>query len=169
MIGTFDYMSPEQLVGGELTPASDLYTLGVVMYEMIAGVRPYAEVGGPASMLGAVLTRKPAPLGSRCEVPAELEAVIMRCIAVDADHRFQSADELDAALERAGEPEAVTRVLVAPRLPLPAPPLFEARGSDAGISKPRFETVEQAALRRFTWMLAILIAAVIAFAIAATA
>ncbi|HWU88026.1 MAG TPA: serine/threonine-protein kinase, partial [Kofleriaceae bacterium] len=51
MIGTIDYMSPEQMVGGEITGASDLYTLGIVIYEMIAGRRPFPEAPTPASAL----------------------------------------------------------------------------------------------------------------------
>jgi serine/threonine-protein kinase len=169
MIGTYDYMPPEQLVGGDLSPASDLYTLGVVMYEMMSGVRPYPDVEGPASMLGAVLTRTPAPLGSLCEVPPEVAALVMRCIEREPEDRFASATELAAALDATiHDPAeaAVTQVMVMPRLPLPAPPLFEARGSDASISKPRFETVHDIAARRFAWMLVFVVAAVVGFAIA---
>jgi len=169
MIGTFDYMSPEQLVGGELSPASDLYTLGVVMYEMISGVRPFPNVEGPASMLGAVLTRRPAPLGSLCDVPPEVEALVMRCIELEPENRFGSArelaDALDATIQDPAE-AAVTQILVLPKLPLPEPIVFEARGSDAGISKPRFETVHDIAARRFAWMLVFIVAAVVGFAIA---
>ncbi len=62
MIGTIDYMSPEQMVGGEITGASDLYTLGIVIYEMIAGRRPFPDAPTPASVLAAML-KTPDPLG----------------------------------------------------------------------------------------------------------
>src|SRR3954470_6143357 len=55
MIGTLDYMSPEQMVGGACTGQTDIYTLGIVMYEMIAGVRPFAEATSPAAVLAAML------------------------------------------------------------------------------------------------------------------
>jgi serine/threonine-protein kinase len=175
MIGTYDYMSPEQLVGGELTPASDLYTLGVVMYEMISGVRPYPDVQGPASMLGAVLTKQPPSLASLCEVPPELDALVMRCLERDPDDRFASASQVADALDRVGADPAeleVTQIMVAPRMPLPTPPVFEARGSEAAILKPRFqpraETMHDIAVRRFTWMLVIAVAVIIAIAIGVT-
>ena len=172
MIGTFDYMSPEQLVGGELTPASDLYTLGVVMYEMISGLRPFPDVEGPASMLGAVLTKTPPALSTLCDVPPELDALVMRCLAREPQKRPRSAAELAAALDAiVADPAdlATTLVMVQPRLPLPPPPLFDARGSEPAISKPRFETIHDIRARRvFAWSLVIVIAAVIAIAIGLT-
>ena len=171
MLGTYDYMAPEQLVGGEVSAASDLYTLGVVMYEMIAGVRPFPDIAGPASMLGAVLTRTPAPLGSLANVPAQLESIVMRCLSLDASDRFASAGELVAALDALSPDPAdteVTRVMVMPRFPLPPPPAFEARGSDASISKPRFETVHELRARRmFWWGIAAIVVAAVAAALAA--
>ncbi len=99
MIGTIDYMSPEQMVGGEITGASDLYTLGIVIYEMIAGKRPFPAAPSAASVLAAML--KPPPrLGSVAVVPAELDRIVMRCLERDAADRYQTADELAADLNR---------------------------------------------------------------------
>src|SRR5262249_49333991 len=64
MIGTLDYMSPEQMVGGECTATSDIYTLGVVMYEMIAGKRPFHDVNSAAAALAAALTTTPERLST---------------------------------------------------------------------------------------------------------
>jgi serine/threonine protein kinase len=171
MIGTFDYMAPEQLVGGEVSPASDLYTLGIVMYEMIAGERPFPDVAGPASLLGAVLTQALPPLSSHANVPAELDALVMRCLALDPSDRFASANELAAALDAMlADPDTeVTQVMVMPRLPLPLPPppVFDVRGSDAAISKPRFETMHEVRARRvFWWGIAAIVVAAIATALA---
>src|SRR4051812_2369771 len=69
MIGTVDYMSPEQLVGGEMTPASDIYTLGVVSYEMIAGRTPFADAQAATAILAAVLTPAPPPPATPPPVP----------------------------------------------------------------------------------------------------
>jgi serine/threonine-protein kinase len=99
MIGTIDYMSPEQMVGGEITGASDLYTLGIVIYEMIAGKRPFPAAPTAASVLAAML-KPPPPLASVADVPAELDRIVMRCLARDAEHRHQTADELAGDLRR---------------------------------------------------------------------
>jgi eukaryotic-like serine/threonine-protein kinase len=99
MIGTLDYMSPEQMVGGEISGASDLYTLGIVMYEMIAGKRPFPAAPSAASVLAAML-KPPTRLGSVATVPAELDRIVMRCLERDAADRYQTADELAAELSR---------------------------------------------------------------------
>jgi len=173
MLGTFDYMAPEQLVGSEVSPASDLYTLGIVMYEMIAGERPFPDIAGPASMLGAMLTQALPPLSSHLDIPPELDALVMRCLALDPSDRFATATELAAALDAVlADPETeVTQVMVMPRLPLPLPPppVFEVRGSDAAISKPRFETMYEVRARLvFWWAMAAVVVAAIAVAIVAS-
>ncbi|MEO8554006.1 MAG: serine/threonine-protein kinase, partial [Kofleriaceae bacterium] len=78
MIGTFDYMPPEQMVGGECTGQSDTFTLGVVMYEMIAGTKPFGDHDSASAMLAALLQATPAPLGQFAEVPPELDRIIQR-------------------------------------------------------------------------------------------
>jgi len=64
MIGTLDYMSPEQMVGGMCTASSDIYTLGIVMYEMIAGGKPFDNANSAAAALAAVLTTTPPRLAT---------------------------------------------------------------------------------------------------------
>ena len=66
MIGTLDYMSPEQMVGGGVTGQTDIYTLGIVMYEMIAGTRPFPEAKTAAAALAAMLKLMPTPLLPAC-------------------------------------------------------------------------------------------------------
>jgi eukaryotic-like serine/threonine-protein kinase len=99
MIGTVDYMSPEQLVGGEMTPASDIYTLGVVIYEMIGGRTPFADAQNPTAILAAVLTQTPEPLSRYAVVPPALEQIIARCLERDPQNRFAEISELVDALE----------------------------------------------------------------------
>lgn len=99
MIGTLDYMAPEQMLGGEITGATDLYTLGIVIYEMIAGVRPFGAANTPAAALAASLAN-PAPLSSRAIIPAELDRIVMRCLARETADRYATADELAADLDR---------------------------------------------------------------------
>jgi serine/threonine-protein kinase len=101
MIGTFDYMPPEQMVGGECTGQSDVFTLGVVMYEVIVGERPFGDPPTAASMLAALLSKTPIPPSVRAEVPPDLDRVILRCLDRNPIARFtvtQLAAELDRLL-----------------------------------------------------------------------
>jgi serine/threonine protein kinase len=98
MIGTVDYMSPEQMVGGELTPASDIYTLGVVMYEMIAGRTPFADAQSATAILAAVLTRNAELLSTYAPVPPVLDDILARCLARDAAERYRDVSDLADAL-----------------------------------------------------------------------
>jgi serine/threonine protein kinase len=102
MIGTFDYMSPEQILGGQCSSTSDIYTLGVMMYEMMSGTRPFAESPGPA-MVAALLTSKPPRLSERMPVAPELERIVMRCLAREPQDRYQHVAELASDLAHFAE------------------------------------------------------------------
>ena len=93
ILGTLQYMSPEQLQGKEVDARSDLFSFGCVLYEMLTGKRAF-EGSNPASVIAAILEREPAPL----EVARPLERVIRRSLAKDPDLRFQTARDLKAAL-----------------------------------------------------------------------
>jgi len=123
LVGTLSYMSPEQFTGDELDRRSDLWSLGAVMYEMIAGRRPF-EAAHPAATMEAILGREPPPLQEvQPEVPAGVAAAIHRLLAKEPARRYGSAAELVEdlrALEReipvtARPPRPGTTV----RLPLP--------------------------------------------------
>lgn len=115
MIGTFDYMSPEQLLGSECRDVSDVYAVGVVLYEMLVGRRPFATVTNPAAMIAAMLTETPASPAQLAVLPLELGQLVMRCLEREPHDRFASIVALAAALDRvvatheAGH-EAVTTV-----------------------------------------------------------
>jgi len=94
MIGTFCYMAPEQMIGTS-APESDVFTLGIVVYELIAGRRPYGDAKGPAAQLAAVLGDTPPPLPN---APAALVEIVMRCIDKDPLRRYRDAHELGEAL-----------------------------------------------------------------------
>jgi len=100
MIGTLDYMSPEQMVGGRCTGQSDIYTLGILTYEMIAGVRPFAEAQTAAAALAAILRTVPPPLSKRTPVPDELDRILARCLERDPLARYATVGELAEDLDQ---------------------------------------------------------------------
>ena len=100
MIGTLDYMSPEQMVGGAVTGQTDIYTLGIVMYEMIAGTTPFPEAMTAAAALNAMLKTKPQPLYLRAPIPEELDRIVMRCLERDTNKRWPNVMELSNALAK---------------------------------------------------------------------
>jgi serine/threonine protein kinase/Tol biopolymer transport system component len=111
-VGTPTYMAPEQMLGDEVDARTDLWSLGVVLYEMLAGRRPFSGET-PAAAHAAVLTGRPEPLrGRRPEVPPELEQIVDGLLQQDPKDRLQDAESVAAALRSlAGGSE--------PRLTLP--------------------------------------------------
>jgi eukaryotic-like serine/threonine-protein kinase len=94
-VGTLAYMSPEQLRARDAHARSDIWALGVTLYEMASGARPFHGEGG-FELTAAILNQAPRPLPS--QVPAELGAVIGRCLQKDPGKRYQKANELREAL-----------------------------------------------------------------------
>jgi len=100
IIGTPHYMSPEQVRGGQLDARSDVYSMGILLYEMLLGRRPF-ESSSLTGILAAHITEKPVPpIEVRPEIGRDLNAIILRCLAKDAKERFTNAGELLAALDR---------------------------------------------------------------------
>jgi serine/threonine-protein kinase len=99
-LGTVLYMAPEQAASDpEIDGRADIYSLGITAYEMLSGAAPFAGLN-PREMLTARLTLPPPPLASvRRDVPAGLERLIARCLAIDPADRPQTAAELVDALE----------------------------------------------------------------------
>jgi eukaryotic-like serine/threonine-protein kinase len=93
ILGTWQYMSPEQLQGKPADARSDLFSFGCVLYEMLTGKRAF-EGQSAASVIAAILEREPAPL----PIPTPLDRILKRCLAKDPDQRFQTARDLKAAL-----------------------------------------------------------------------
>lgn len=110
MIGTFDYMAPEQIVNRLCAPQTDLFALGLVMYEMIAGERAFGHSHSPTTMLQAIMMKTPAPLLSRTDAPIELDAVIAKLLQRDPVDRYRSARALADALDDVRCHRTATRV-----------------------------------------------------------
>ena len=93
-IGTAVYMSPEQAEGEEVRAQTDVWALGVVLYEMLTGERPF-EGERETAVLHAIIREEPTPLSeNREEVPSGLEATVERCLAKDRERRYPSAAAL---------------------------------------------------------------------------
>jgi Tfp pilus assembly protein PilF len=99
-VGTPAYMAPEQIEGVASGPSVDIYALGVVMYEMVTGARPYRQ-SSPLAMAAAKLNEPPPSPRSFAEVTAEWEAVILKCLSAQPEQRFADAQQVIAALEGA--------------------------------------------------------------------
>ena len=99
VLGTMAYMSPEQVRGQAVDHRSDIFSLGVVLYEMLAGARPFGGATSPDT-LAAILNAEPPelPTGERA-IPPALERVVRRCLEKRPEQRFQSASDLAFALE----------------------------------------------------------------------
>lgn len=103
--GTVPYMAPEQIEGREVDARTDIFSFGVVLYEMIGGRRPFAG-DGRASLMAAIVAADPPALSSlEPRVPASLERLIRRCLAKDPDDRWQTSRDLAAELRWIAEGE----------------------------------------------------------------
>ena len=143
IIGTAQYLSPEQAKGAPVDQTSDLYSVGVVLYELLTGVVPFSGDTPVEIAMKHLSTIPEPPSAKRADVPRDLDLVVMRALAKDPAERYQSAEEMDADLRRINRgvaispvteeaataiisrppPAAVTEITRTPRPPVPyAPP-----------------------------------------------
>jgi serine/threonine-protein kinase len=140
VMGTAQYLSPEQAQGRPVDARADLYAIGVVLYELLTGEVPF-DAESPVTVALMQVSEPPVPPHQlNPAIPADVEAVVLRALEKDPDRRFQTADEFITALE---SPREV--------VPPPPPPVVE-------------ELVEEEKARRWwLWLLILLALAAIAF------
>jgi eukaryotic-like serine/threonine-protein kinase len=138
-LGTVAYMSPEQAKGEPLDARTDLFSLGVVIYEMATGAKPFAGQSA-AELFVALLTREPAPVSTvNPAMPAELDGILARLLAKEKQQRYQTAEQLlqdleavDAHASQSGSGK-VTAAASGTHAPSPAgqhPPVQDLRSAE---------------------------------------
>ena len=106
VIGTMPYMSPEQVQGEPLTPSSDIFSLGIVLYEMLAGQHPFKDKSAAVTM-SRILLAEPTPTEQfKTHVSPELETLLSKMLRKDKATRYQSAQDLLTDLRQLPSPEA---------------------------------------------------------------
>ena len=114
ILGTARYMSPEQARGLQLDGRSDIFSMGVVIYEMLTGAAPFTG-HTPSDVLAAILTFDPSPLSRNTRgVPAEFERIVRRCLAKDPADRYLSAAALQEDLQRLLKNDRKSRLRLMP-------------------------------------------------------
>ena len=100
VIGSPKYMAPEQILGKQVDPRADVYSTGVILYEMLTGVPPYTRGDHMAVMYQHVQGKARTPIEVNPRLPQQLSDLIMKAMSVDKLQRYQSMDELRTALEQ---------------------------------------------------------------------
>jgi len=115
IVGTFQYMSPEQVEGKELDGRSDIFSLGAVLFEMVTGTRAF-EGKTQLSVASAILEKEPAPISTiKPMMPVVLEHAVKKCLAKAVEERWQSASDLASELKWVAESGAhAVRTAVSP-------------------------------------------------------
>ncbi|MCC6197839.1 MAG: serine/threonine protein kinase, partial [Burkholderiales bacterium] len=109
VLGTPAYMSPEQILGLPIDGRSDLFSVGVILYQFLTGERPF--VGNATITMRKVLEEEPLPPSRfNTQIPGEMDAVVRKALAKKADERFQSAEEFTQALVKAAAGASVAAV-----------------------------------------------------------
>ncbi len=125
LVGTFQYMAPEQLEGNQPDARSDIFAFGAVLYEMLSG-KPAFGGRTKASLIASILSSEPAPLSAvQPLAPPALERVIRQCLAKDPDERWQNAGDIGRELKWIAEGGSQTSALSAPAQLVPPRRTFE--------------------------------------------
>jgi serine/threonine-protein kinase len=98
-MGSVHYFAPEQARGEQATASSDIYALGIVLFEALTGQRPFSGDGAAAVALARLTTTPPRPSSLRASIPSELDAIVARAMAFDPDDRYPTAAAMAGALD----------------------------------------------------------------------
>jgi eukaryotic-like serine/threonine-protein kinase len=110
IVGTLPYMAPEQIEGRELDPRSDIFSLGVILYEMATGQRPFGGTSS-AALAASILSSDPP---SQPAIPPQLDRVIRTALEKEPDQRWQTAHDLARQLRWIGEPSSGSQTIAGP-------------------------------------------------------
>jgi Tol biopolymer transport system component len=124
ILGTLEYMAPEQVQGKQADARTDIFALGVVLYEMVTGKKAF-EGESKASLMAAILTSQPAPVTTIQPLTPPLEQLVARCLAKHPDDRIQTAHDAELLLRWIAEEHR-------------SPAVTGARQAPAGVKRPRF-------------------------------
>ena len=116
VLGTLAYMSPEQAQGRVVDARSDVFSLGIVLYEMATGRHPF-KADNTVSTLSAILTAEPdSAIQHNESLPADLDVILRQCLAREPEDRYPSAAELHDDLDNCGPPRAARSIGIAPSI-----------------------------------------------------
>jgi len=133
MVGTVQYMAPEQLEGKPVDHRADLFAFGALLYEMLTGKRAFPGQS-QASVIAAILTNDPRPLSELVPTsPPSLDRVVMHCLAKDPDERWHSAGDLARELRWIADGKSTTTSGVAPGVVAPSKRRMPAGVAAAGV------------------------------------
>ncbi|MEE4271297.1 MAG: protein kinase [Thermoanaerobaculales bacterium] len=99
VVGTTSYMSPEQTRGEELNPKADVFSLGIVFYELLTGVHPFREATAAETLASILRKNPPPPSAVVATIPPALDAIVGRCLEKSPEERFESARDIAFALK----------------------------------------------------------------------
>jgi eukaryotic-like serine/threonine-protein kinase len=151
IIGTAQYLSPEQAKGAPVDQTSDLYSLGVVLYELLTGEVPF-NGDTPVEIAMKHISAKPEPPSTlNPDIPDDLDLVVMRALAKTPAERYQSADEMDRDLERVARGAAVSRETEEAATAIIARPAASGPPTPPGTQPSVYYDYEEPVRRRPIW------------------
>ena len=168
IIGTAQYLSPEQAKGAPVDQTSDLYSLGIVLYELLTGTVPFNGDTPVEIAMKHLSTVPPEPSALRPEVPEDLDSIVVRALGKTPEERYGSAEEMDADLARVARgvaishetEEAATQILSRPTQPMPtAATIVQPRQPVTYPPPPVYYDYDEEPIRRrpiWPWLLALL-------------